>query len=109
MSVNLNLNITPKFRPFLEPRRYKVSYGGRGSGKSWTVAQLLVMKAMTSNCRILCAREIQKSISDSVIQLLDDTINRMGVQDYFEVQRNQILGPNGSRFIFEGLRANITK
>jgi phage terminase large subunit len=109
MSVNLNLNITPKFRPFLEPRRYKVAYGGRGSGKSWTVAQLLVMKAMTSNCRILCAREIQKSISDSVIQLLDDTINRMGVAEYFEVQRNQILGPNGSRFIFEGLRANITK
>lgn len=109
MSLNLNLNITPKFRPFLEPKRYKVAYGGRGSGKSWTVAQLLVMKAMTSSCRILCAREIQKSISDSVIQLLDDTINRMGVQDYFEVQRNQILGPNGSRFIFEGLRANITK
>jgi len=109
MLVNLDLNITPKFRPFLEPRRYKVSYGGRGSGKSWTVAQLLVMKAMTSNCRILCAREIQKSISDSVIQLLDDTINRMGVAEYFEVQRNQILGPNGSRFIFEGLRANITK
>jgi len=109
MSVNLNLNITPKFRPFLEPRRYKVAYGGRGSGKSWTVAQLLVMKAMTSNCRILCAREIQKSISDSVIQLLDDTINRMGVAEYFEVQRNQIIGPNGSRFIFEGLRANITK
>ena len=105
----LTIQITEEFEPFLEPRRYKIAYGGRGSGKSWSIAQLLIMKAYTSKVRILCAREIQKSINDSVLQLLDDTIERMGLQDFFEVQKTQILARNGSRFIFEGLKSNISK
>jgi phage terminase large subunit len=107
--VELDINITEDFEPFMEPRRYKVAYGGRGSGKSWSIAQLLIMQAYTKKTRILCAREIQKSISDSVIQLLADTIERMGLGPFFEVQKTQILARNGSRFIFEGLKANITK
>jgi phage terminase large subunit len=67
------------------------------------------VKAYSEKTRILCAREIQKSISDSVIQLLADTIDRMGLSEFFDVQKTQILANNGSRFIFEGLRSNITK
>lgn len=93
----------------MQPYRYKVAYGGRGSGKSWGIAILLVLRAYQQPTRVLCCREIQKSISDSVLQLLADQIERLGLQDYFEVQKNQILGANGSRFIFEGLRSNITK
>lgn len=109
MPTELEINIPEKMAPFLDPMRYKVAYGGRGSGKSWTIAQLLILKAYQSPTRILCAREIQRSISDSVIQLLSDTIDRMGLREAFEVQKTQILGSNGSRFIFEGLRSNITK
>ena len=105
----LTIQITEEFEPFMEPRRYKVVYGGRGSGKSWSIAQLLIMQAYKEKTRILCAREIQKSINDSVIQLLADTIERMKLENFFEVQKTQILGRNGSRFIFEGLQANITK
>lgn len=105
----MNLTITEEFEPFLEPHRYKVAYGGRGSGKSWSIAQLLVLKAYQSPTRILCCREIQKSIQDSVLQLLSDTIERLGLQSFFEVQKTQIIGKNGSRFILEGLRSNITK
>ena len=107
--LDISLSITDKFQPFLEPKRYKVAYGGRGSGKSYTVAQLLVLRAIQQPSRILCAREIQKSISDSVLQLLADTIERMGLTQFFDVQKTQILGKNGSRFLFEGLRSNITK
>ena len=89
--------------------RYKVAYGGRGSSKSWTVAQLLIIKAYQSETRILCAREMQRSISDSVMQLLADTIDRLGLRSFFDVQVSSIKGANGSRFIFEGLRSNITK
>jgi len=105
----LKIQITADFEPFLEQKRYKVAYGGRGSGKSWSIAQLLIMQAYKEKTRILCAREIQKSINDSVIQLLADTIERMKLENFFEVQKTQILGRNGSRFIFEGLQANITK
>ncbi len=107
--MKIDLKLTKEFTPFLEPKRYKVVYGGRGSGKSWSIAQLLVLKAFQEPTRILCAREIQRSISDSVLQLLNDTIERMGLRQYFDVQKTQIIGTNGSRFIFEGLRSNITK
>ena len=107
--MNIDLTLTEQFTPFLEPKRYKICFGGRGSGKSWSIAQLLVLKAWQKPTRILCAREIQRSISDSVLQLLGDTIERMGLRDYFDVQKTQIVGTNGSRFIFEGMRSNITK
>lgn len=107
--MKVKLKITKQFQPFLEHHRYKVAYGGRGSGKSWSIAQMLVKLAWEKPTRILCAREIQKSIGDSVLQLLADTIERMGLQEYFEVQKTQIIGTNGSRFLFEGLRSNITK
>ena len=90
-------------------KRFLVAYGGRGSGKSWAIAQLLIIQAYSKKTRILCAREIQRSVSDSVIQLLSDTIDRLGLSSFFEIQKTQILGKNGSRFIFEGLRSNINK
>ena len=105
----LKIQIIEKFEPFMAPMRYKVAHGGRGSSKSWSIAQLLVLEAYTKKTRILCAREIQRSIQDSVIQLLADTIERMGLGPFFDIQKTQITGRNGSRFIFEGLRANITK
>ena len=107
--ADLEINIPKKMQCFVPPNRYKVAYGGRGSSKSWSVATLLILAAYQKPARILCAREIQKSISDSVIQLLSDTIDRMGLTSFFEIQKTQILGQNGSRFIFEGLRSNITK
>ena len=105
----LNLEIPAKLEPLLGPSRYKAVWGGRGSSKSWSIAQLLIIKAYQSPVRILCCREMQRSIADSVIQLLSDTIARMGLESHFEVQKQQIIGKNGSRFIFEGLRSNITK
>ena len=107
--MKIDLKLTKEFTPFLEPNRYKVVFGGRGSGKSFSIAQLLVLRAFKEPTRILCAREIQRSISDSVLQLLNDTIQRLGLTDFFDVQKSQIIGKNGSRFLFLGLSNNITK
>jgi phage terminase large subunit len=107
--MKIDLKLTKEFTPFLEPNRYKVVYGGRGSGKSFSIAQLLVLRAFKEPTRILCAREIQRSISDSVLQLLNDTIQRLKLTDFFDVQKSQIIGKNGSRFLFLGLSNNITK
>ena len=106
---SLELKLAAPFEPLLNPRRYKVIYGGRGSGKSYSIAMLLVLASYQHPLRILCAREIQKSITDSVHQLLADTIERLGLSSHFEIQKTQILGKNGSRFIFEGLRSNVSK
>ena len=61
---SLDLTLAKPFEPLLEPNRYKIIYGGRGSGKSYSIAMLLVLAAYQQPLRILCAREIQKSITD---------------------------------------------
>ncbi|ECI2457657.1 PBSX family phage terminase large subunit [Salmonella enterica subsp. enterica] len=84
--------------------------GGRGSGKSWTIARLLVEISRRGCYRFLCARELQNSISDSVIRLLDDTITREGYASEFEVQRANIRHlVTGSEFMFYGIKNNPTK
>jgi phage terminase large subunit len=91
------------FKYLNQPMRYKGAYGGRGSAKSWSVAAILLQLGTMSPLRVLCGREFQKSINDSVKSLLDDTIRRHGLFNFYESQKTQILGRNGSRFFFHGL------
>lgn len=93
-----------KLAPIFRPARYKVIYGGRGSAKSWSVARALLIQAAAKPMRILCARETQKSIQESVHRLLKDQIELMGLQSFYEVQETRILGKNGSDFAFAGIR-----
>ena len=86
--------------------RYRVAYGGRSSGKSWTAAQALIVRALQKKIRILCCREIQNSIKDSVKKTLEDCINRMGWGNYFTFTKDGITAFNGSEFIFKGLYAH---
>lgn len=102
--------INPLFKPFVNASRYKITKGGRGSGKSWAIARLLIEISRRGNYRFLCARELQNSISDSVIQLLADTIEREGYIQEFEIQRNRIYNlASGSEFMFYGIKNNPTK
>lgn len=91
---------------FRQPSRYKVLYGGRGSGKSFSCARVLLGKGFESPIRILCAREIQRSISDSVHKLLCTQIDEMGLGGFYMITRDTIRGTNGTEIIFKGLRSN---
>jgi len=93
---------------FDNSKRYKVYYGGRGGGRSWAAARALLTAGIQQPLRILCAREFQRSIQDSVHRLLSDQIEILKLKEY-TVQRSAILGPEGTTFVFEGLRHNITK
>jgi phage terminase large subunit len=98
--------LPPKLEPFEKrPARYKVAYGGRGSGKSWGVARLLLDFGTRSRLRILCAREIMRTISESVHQLLRDQIGELGLGEFYSVTDNAIRGANGTEFYFAGLRS----
>lgn len=92
---------------FNESARYIAVYGGRGSGKSRSIATALVLRAAQKPLRILCSREIQKSIKDSVKRLLDDEIARLDLSSFFTSTDTEIRGRNGSLFLFAGLRTNI--
>lgn len=99
--------LSPKFKPLAQPHRYKVFYGGRGGAKSWAVARTLVTMAVQYPIRVLCAREVQNSIRDSVHKLLTDQIDALGLAEFFDVTRESIRSAAGAEFIFKGLRHNI--
>jgi len=88
------------------PVRYRAVHGGRGSAKSHSFAEALILKAAEKQLRIGCFREVQKSIRDSVKRLLDDKIRDSGLEEFYESTDSEIRGKNGSLFIFGGLRTN---
>lgn len=88
------------------PVRYRAVYGGRGSAKSHSFALSLVLKAASRTLRVGCYREIQRSIRDSVKRLLDDKIREAGLEGFYKSTDTEIRAPNGSLFIFNGLRSN---
>ncbi len=87
--------------------RFKVLYGGRGSGKTHQVAEYLIVKSLLNKEKVLCTREIQRSIKESVHAVLVSKINSLGLDKYFTVTENKITNVSGSEFIFAGLRMNI--
>jgi len=100
------LSLPAKLEKIWEPCRYKVLHGGRGGGKSWSVAGVLLVMGAQKCLRILCAREIQKSIKQSVHQLLKDEITRLQLHAFYEVLDNEIRGINGTQFFFTGLQTH---
>lgn len=86
-----------------EYHRHKILRGGRGSAKSWSVARAHVVRATERKREVLCAREFQSSIKDSVHKLLKNQISLLGMGSLFDVQESTIYGPHGSQFVFVGL------
>lgn len=82
-------------------------YGGRGGAKSWSIARSLLILGAQSKLRILCAREFQSSIADSVHKLLSDQISDMGMAGFYVIEKATIYGKNGTEFRFAGIRTNI--
>ena len=104
----LEVHLSGAFRWLKKPARYKVAYGGRGSGKSWAFAQALLLQGIDRKLRILCTRELQRSISDSVHKLLADQITELGIGSFYKVQQANIEGVNGTEFIFSGLKNSVS-
>ena len=96
---------TPRaFLPLLGEHRFKGAKGGRGSGKSHFVAEMLIEECVMGHQRIACLRETQTSLEDSVKRLLSDKIKALGVESLFVEKEFEIIGPNDSLFIFKGLQ-----
>lgn len=92
-----------KLKPLFQPFRFKVLRGGRGSTKSWSIARALLLIGTQRKLQVLCAREFQSSMRDSVHKLLSTQIERMGLSTLYDVQTDAIYGPRGTCFVFVGL------
>ena len=106
MTIRLPSAFQFLFRPPLGDVRYRVGYGGRGSAKSRSFGSACLLHAYDRPLRVLCCREIQLSIADSVKRLLDDQTKAMGLEGFYRSTNTSIKGDNGSEFIFAGLRSN---
>ena len=103
MSTSIDARFPKKLAFLFKPARYKTARGGRGSGKSWSFARAILLRCAQQATRVLCTREIQKSIQQSVHQLLCDQIEGLGLTALFEVLQTEIRGPHGSCIYFSGL------
>jgi phage terminase large subunit len=101
--------VPPAYQVLWEVVRFLVLYGGRSAAKSWSIARVLLILAHEQPIRVLCCREIQGSLRESAFRLLADTIQALQLDDHFDVQVDSIIGRNGSKFFFEGLRYNASK
>lgn len=104
-----DIEFPAKLRPLFQPFRYKFAHGGRGSGKSWGFAGALLIQGATQPQRVLCAREVQKSIKDSVHQLLCDQIVKLNIGDYYDVFDVEIRAKNGGHIAFSGLSSQTAE
>lgn len=100
----MQVQVPEAFEALFKPKRIKVFFGGRGSGKSQAMAIAAIVAAMNGK-RILCAREFQNSIEDSVHNLIARKGEEMGAA--LEVQQAAIFSPSGGSFRFVGLARNI--
>lgn len=102
--------IPERLEKLLFPKRLKIVFGGRGSGKTRTITSLLTEFARTHTERVLCLREVLKSIDDSSYQELVDEINRKPWSAEYRVINNKISVPStNSTFKFEGMRTNASQ
>jgi phage terminase large subunit len=97
---------TPRvFLPLLaDGKRYRGAHGGRGSGKSFFFAELLIERCLMQRTHAVCVREVQKTLDQSVKKLIEENIEKFNLGSLFEVQQSKIIGPNNSLVIFQGMQ-----
>ena len=106
--MKVNLDLAEPFLPLLEPWRYIVLHGGRGGAKTTAVSDVISgVKCISKPLNIVCAREFQNSMEESVKTTLEESIAKMELDNFYEIQNNKILGKNGTVIRFKGLSRNI--
>lgn len=106
-TLAVEIETAPVFEPLLSPARYKAAWGGRGSGKSWFFASMMIEDHLANpGMRSVCIREVQKSLKESAKRLLEATIEKFGLKeaDGFRVLTDRIDTPGGGTIIFQGMQ-----
>lgn len=100
----MNVELPRAFKELLTAKaRYKLYYGGRAGGKSFAMADALLIKATSKKMLIACVREVQNSIKDSVYKLIADRISFYGLKEYKIYEDKIVNMKNKSKFIFKGV------
>ncbi len=107
--LNPKIQFTEHFTPLFIPTdphyktRFITYYGGRAGMKTWQVGRGILCRTQRQRMRVLCTREHQARIRDSVFELLRGQAYMLGISGFFDFRQTSILAANGSEIIFEGL------
>lgn len=106
----IDVDFPRAYKQLFNPKwRHIIYYGGRGGLKSHSIARALLIRGESEKLRILCTRELQRSIKDSVHKLLTDLINEYELTNYLVLKETIINTDTGTEFIFRGIRNNTTE
>ena len=101
----MKLQIPEQFESFFQPKRWKFRYGGRCGAKSWSATRVVIVRTMTEKLFVVNAREIQRSMKDSIKKLYEDQIRISGLEPFFDIKRDSIVNKmTESELIFIGLQ-----
>lgn len=103
----MKIKVPRKLQFLLRPKRFKITFGGRGGAKTETIARVLLVMAMQRKIKVLCCREFMTSIDDSVHATFEALIAAYDLHYFFKITNNQIEGLNGSLFRYASLSRNI--
>lgn len=110
LAPKLRVQFPKKAKCLFQPAPYKVFHGGRGGSKSWDMVRAALSLGTKVSMFVLCTREIQQSIDESVYKLICDQIIAMGLQNHYEPYDQEIRSKtNGTRFVFAGLKNQFNK
>ena len=106
----VSIDLPEAYAFLFQKARYKVAFGGRGAGRTWSFSRYMITRALQSKVLILCCREIQESVRQSIHRTLVDQIHKLELDHLFTIQERTIIcRTTGSEFIFTGLFRNINK
>lgn len=106
-TIETNISLAEWAQSLYIPSRYKVAHGGRGGAKTFSFAAVLVMRGSKKKLKVMCCREFQNSMDESVKPALEEAIIFCGLEAQYEIQKKKIIGRNGTTFEFKGMARNI--
>lgn len=104
----MKLKINKKYRPlFADDSRFFIATGGRGSGKSFSIATFLALLLFEKGHTILFTRYTMTSAHISIIPEFVEKLELMGITNHFNVTKDSIENKDsGSKIIFRGIRTS---
>jgi phage terminase large subunit len=103
--TSISRQVPEVFLPALKPVRYLGLWGGRGGAKSHFCAEEVTLAMYAKPTRVVCIREVQSSIRESVRQLVIDKIEAFGLKSFFHILDDEIRAANGGLMIFKGMQS----
>jgi phage terminase large subunit len=108
--INLKLKkslFVPKFQPLLMDysHRWEFWCGSAGSGKSYTIAQKIIIRCCTEQIRVLVCRRYATTLRNSCFALFKEVLSKWQISQYVNIRETDmsITFPNGSQIIMCGL------